>query len=189
MDEMARIDYWASNMYKSLREMLEKNPLPDGEGAEFGGSNGIIQSMCPNITWTNLPYPPYDIMAESSYEREWDVIVANVVLEHILYPWEALRLIGEHAKAAIVTVPFMCGIHMRPRDYWRMTPRALKKIAAPYFSIVDVGSWGTPKATYWHALYNRTSKLLASVPEEELEAELASNWDQHPFLIWAIMRK
>ena len=189
MDDLARRDYWRAVMYLRLRQSLELESI-SGEGVEFGGSNGVIQSMFPGVKWEVRRHPPYDIQDESSYEHSWDVIIADQILEHVARPWEAIRLIGAHTKqVAVITVPFLIGIHNSPGDYWRMTPQALMRMAAPHFQRMDVQSWGNAKAAYWHAIYNRTSRLLRNIPEAELDATLNDNDIHKPFVIWAILRK
>lgn len=189
MNQLAKDDYWRATMYTRLKESLEKESV-SGEGVEFGGSNGIIQSMFPGVTWEVRNYPQYDVTKDASYERSWDVIVTDQVLEHTDKPWEAIRLIGEHTKQmAVITVPFLIRLHNSPNDFWRMTPKAIDMLAKPYFSGINIGSWGTVKANHWHAIYNRTSRLMESVGEAELDAELSSNESQHPFVIWAILKK
>lgn len=180
-------DYWREVMYKRIKETLV--PV-EGQGVEFGGSNGIIQGMFPKVTWEVRKHPPYDIIDKGSYERDWDVIVADQILEHVARPWDAMELIGKHTKqVAIITVPFLIGLHMRPRDYWRMTPRTIQMLASPYFTGIHIDSWGSAKVAYWHAIYNRTERLLSSVPEVEWEQGLKDNDPNKPFVIWAILRK
>ena len=189
MNELAKNDYWRAVMYTRLRESLDHEFI-SGEGVEFGGSNGIIQNMFPKIIWETRRFPQYDVTKSAAFEHNWDVIVTDQVLEHTGEPWETLHLIGEHTKQmAIITVPFLIGIHNSPHDFWRMTPRAINELAKPYFRHIDIQSWGTAKAAYWHAIYNRTSRLIADISEAELETELATNDPKKPFVIWAILKK
>jgi hypothetical protein len=62
-------------------------------------------------------------------------------------------------------------------------------LAKPYFKDIDIQTWGSVKANYWHALYNRTNRLIDNVDAAELEAELNGNDGNHPFVIWAILKK
>jgi len=189
LNELARQDYWRCIMYASLQEQLEHERWI-GTGVEFGGSNKVIQNYFPRISWEIRKYPKYDITKEGSFEKKWDVIVADQILEHVTEPWTAMRLIGESTKImAVITVPFMIRIHRSPEDYWRMTPKAIKMLAEPYFKNIDIRSWGTTNATLWHSLYDNTPNLLANVAEEELATELNSNDGQRPFVIWAVLRK
>lgn len=189
MNELAKNDFWRAVMYTRLRESLSHESI-SGEGVEFGGSNGVIQSMLPLVKWEVRNFPQHDVTKSSAFERNWDVIVTDQVLEHTEEPWEGLRLIGEHTKQiAIITVPFLIGVHNSPHDCWRMTPRTINQLAKPYFRYIDIQSWGTAKANYWHAIYNRTSRLIANIPEAEIDAELANNDAGKPFVIWAILKK
>lgn len=189
MNDLARNDYWRAVMYTRLQESLSRESV-SGDGVEFGGSNGIIQNMLPAVVWEVRRFPEYDVTKAAAFDRNWDVIVTDQILEHTAQPWEAMRLIGEHTRQmAIVTVPFLIGIHNSPKDYWRMTPKAIQMLAQPHFRHIDIQTWGTPKVSYWHAIYNRTSRLIADVPEVELDAQLNSNDEKKPFVIWAILKK
>ena len=68
-------------MYTRIQEALASESI-SGEGVEFGGSNGVIQSMFPQVKWEARNLPQHDITKESSYERNWDVIIADQVLQH-----------------------------------------------------------------------------------------------------------
>lgn len=187
--ELAHRDFWRATMYTKIFESV-KNLNIAGTGVEFGGSNGVLQSMFPEISWETRKYPPYDITDPKAFEKNWDIILADQVLEHVQRPWDAIKNIGEHTnKLAIITVPFLIGIHPAPHDYWRMTPRTINDLAWPYFPNREFGSWGTIKGNYWHSIYNRTSVLFASVPEKEIEAELYDNQPKKPFVIWTILKK
>lgn len=189
MYDFTKEDYWRAVMYSKLRETLLKVDV-DGVALEFGGSNGIIQGMLPKLKWEVRGYPPYDITKEASYEQDWDVIVADQILEHTERPWEAMRLIGEHTKKmAIITVPFMIGIHNSPVDCWRMTPRTIRKLAEPYFKDIDIQTWGNSTVNNWHAMYRRTSRLIQDVSNEELMQGINLNDVGQPFVIWSILKK
>jgi hypothetical protein len=187
-EPLIRRDYWRAYCYTEIKQQLQAI-APTGDGVEFGGSEGSIQSMCPGVAWENRDYPGYDIQDPVSFERQWDWLVADNILEHIDRPWEAAKLIGEHATNAIITVPFLIGVHNCPSDYFRMTPAALHSMFDPYYDEIDIRSWGNSLANYYHSFYIMTDQLLGAVPEEEWRAALYANDPAHPFLIWAIMRR
>jgi hypothetical protein len=62
-------------------------------------------------------------------------------------------------------------------------------MAEPYFSQIDIQTWGNAKVNYWHAIYNRTSRLIENVSEVELDEGLNNNDVNKPFVIWAILKK
>jgi hypothetical protein len=189
IDELAHWDYFRAVMYTRIEEALTGKSLK-GEGVEFGGTNGVIQGLLPEVKWEVRNPPQFDVTNPQSYERNWDVIVADQVLEHTARPWEAIRLIGEHTnKLAIITVPFLIGLHPAPHDYWRMTPRTIDDLSKPYFPSRKIDSWGTSKANWWHSIYNRTCHIWENVPRAEVEAELTKNEPKKPFVIWAILEK
>lgn len=185
-DELLRSDYWRACMYADLSKVLSELNI-SGEGVEFGGSNGVIQSFCPNVKWTDMPYPPYDVCDPASWNREWDVVVLDQILEHTKEPWTALENIGRHAKVAIITVPFLLSIHKCPGDYWRMTPDALRAMAEPHFKSIYIKSWGNPVVSAWYTKYNLTSNMMAGESEEAWRRELTRNDPNNPVVIWAVL--
>lgn len=187
-DALIQRDYFRAVCYTELARQLG-DIKPVGAGVEFGGSEGSIQAMCPDVKWETRYYPPYDVCKPESFERNWDWLIVDSILEHVEKPWEAARLIGEHADAAIVTVPFLIGVHACPSDFYRMTADALMSLFSPYYDHIDIRSWGNADACYYHAKYDRTDVLLATEPEDKWRSALYCNDTHKPFLIWAVMWK
>lgn len=184
----AKRDYWRAMMYKDIREFVFTDEMT-GTGIEFGGSNGIIQSCLPNIRWENRDYPAYDITKEESH-NECDVIIADQILEHVFEPWKAFENIGNHAKkAAIITLPFLIGLHPCPGDYWRITPQSIYQMAQYHFKRIYIKSWGNSRVNYWHSIYDRTDTMMSNISEPVWRDALLENDIYKPFVIWAILEK
>jgi hypothetical protein len=189
-DDLVRDDYFRAVMYTDIAEQLAGLDIT-GTGIEWGGSNGVIQRMLPGVQWENRDYPEYDVCKAESWSPA-DVVVADQVLEHVMYPWKAIEYAGIYTRdLAIVTVPFLIGVHPCPEDCWRMTPSTLRRLAEPYFSHIEIRSWGNADVAYWHAKYNDTGTVLRNVPEGEWRHSLTpeANDLAKPFVIWMVARK
>jgi len=189
-EEQINADFFRAYMYGYLKEQLGALNL-SGEGVEFGATNGIIQSYCgPGVKFhESRDFPKYDVCDSGSYERNWDVIVTDQVLEHTKKPWEAFRLWGMHGKTVVLTVPFLMYVHAFPGDFWRMTTDAIKFLAIENgFKEYDIRSWGNKKAVGW--LFETGGWHPPSrISKEEMWENVYENDPKHPFVIWAILRK
>ena len=186
---MLKSDYWRSGMYYHLERSL-KAIQPKGRGVEFGGSNGVIQGFCPSVQFETRYYPEYDVLNPDSWETIWDVVVMDQVIEHVKRPWEVFDKLADHTRIAVITLPFLALVHPCPQDYWRITPDAIRDMAAERWDSVEIGSWGNADAAYWLARYGfDMSALLANVPEEKLVDALNRNDENLPLMIWAILQK
>ena len=189
-EESIRSDYGRAVMYARLSEMLAERPV-SGSGLELGGgSNGLIQAMCPDVTWTNRDYPEFDVCEEAAWVGGYDVAVLDQVLEHVRYPWEAIAHARQNVRQAlIITVPFLVKVHAVPNDFWRMTPQCIRAMAEDAgFTDIQIETWGNAKAAYWHCLYWHTPLILSNVPEPAWRQALEENDPESPFMIWAVLR-
>lgn len=183
-------DYWRHAMYLDIQRVLPELAL-SGTGIEFGGTNRVIQQYCPNVTFDVREYPQYDILNHDSWS-DCDVMVADQILEHVSEPWKVFEHAAKYVrKAAIITVPFLIGIHPCPDDFWRMTPSAIRHMAenAGEWANVYIGTWGSTAVNNWHSLYNDSQSLINNISEQEWRCELEKNDPAKPFVIWAILSK
>jgi hypothetical protein len=189
LEEWARRDYWRAVMYADLKPRLA-SVNPSGVGVEYGGSNGEIQSYCPGVSWDTRGYPEYDILDARSWDREWDVVILDQILEHVERPWEVFDYLASCTRqVAIIAVPFLIGVHPCPDDCWRLTPSTIRRLSEGRFRKVVVNSWGHTLANYWHSAYDRTEIMMGRVPEIEWRGALLMNDDAKPFHIWAVLEK
>ena len=193
-DESARRDFWRAYMYAELPEMLapHQDRLSEGTGLEFGGSNGIIQAMCPGIEWTTRDYPEYDVLNPPDWGEAKTVVVLDQVLEHVARPWEVFHYLHHFCCMAIITTPFLIGVHPCPNDYWRFAPDGIRHLAEINgFDQIDIRTWGNAEAAYWNARYTNTGNMMANVLEGVWQKALLpeSNDPSKPFVVYAVLRK
>ena len=188
-EQLIRRDYWRAAMYADLAKTLGgANPM--GRGLEVGGSNHVIQQMCPRVKWEERDYPPWDAHDPKTWQPPMDIVVTDQILEHTERPWDVLSLMAMATKKTlVVTVPFLIGVHPCPTDFWRITPDALGGLLGHWFKRVEVRSWGNALVNYYFALYGTTGKLLDAVPYSVAVEALRQNDPANPFMVWAVASK
>lgn len=98
-------------------------------------------------SYEKVTYPDFDICAQRT-PRQYGIILAEQVWEHLLWPYRATRNVLEMLEPGgyfMVSVPFLVRVHGYPIDCSRWTELGLKHLLAecgfPIESI-KTGSWG-----------------------------------------------
>ncbi|QEL18031.1 methyltransferase domain-containing protein [Limnoglobus roseus] len=133
-----------------------------------------------------LDYPEYDVCT-AVYPDTFDLVIAEQVFEHLLWPYRAGRNVYQMLNPGgyfLVTTPFLVKIHNHPVDCSRWTELGMKHFLAecgfPLENIVTA-SWGNRdcvKANLrprW-VIYQEWLHSLKNEPE-------------FPMVIWALARK
>jgi SAM-dependent methyltransferase len=135
--------------------------------------SGDTHANTPWKSYTSLNYPEFDLCADLDEGLEFDVVICEQVLEHVVDPCAAvanLRRLCRAGGKVIVSTPFLVKVHELPiyamHDYWRFTPRGLQTLLERAGLEVDtVGSWGNGACVVgnlnrwsaykpWHSLRN-----------------------------------
>jgi SAM-dependent methyltransferase len=143
--------------------------------------------------WSDLPfkeykaacYPDYDVCT-AALPRSFDLIIAEQVFEHLLWPYRAAGHVHQMLAPGghfLVSTPFLLRIHNEPVDCTRWTETGLRHFLAECgFALADIqtGSWGNRacvRANFgWWTRYHR---LLHSLHNEPA----------FPVHVWALARK
>lgn len=155
-DHLVRVE-----MYKAARELL-------GPGSSNGYYRPAGELTVLEISGENfrdlLPWEAYrsvsnvdvcsadDIMAKlDGHGGEFDLVVLDHVLEHVIAPARALAHIRVGLLAprgrVFVSTPFLIRVHPAPLDLWRWTREGLGELLeAADFNDVQTGSWGNRAA-------------------------------------------
>ena len=102
-------------------------------------------------SFTEMNWPDYDI-CKDTLDRQFDLIIADNVWEHLQYPYRAARNVFAMLKPGghfIIITPFLIRYHPIPIDCSRWTEMGLK-----YFleevgfnpDKTETGSWGNARA-------------------------------------------
>ena len=149
----------------------------------------FIDTSFPEVDATNLPYE----------NNEFDVVVADQVLEHVCdNPQkvfsESYRVLKK-GGIIIFTAPFMKILHGSENkggfglsDYWRFTPSAFRYLARNFSEIIEADGWG-----------NKIAILLMFLDLEKIRIPFSKyhpiHWictsknDIWPIVTWIIARK
>ena len=138
-------------------------------------------------SYTSRDYPDFDV-CNDPFDREYSLIIAEQVFEHVRHPWRAAQNMynGLHVGGyALITTPFMFHIHPTPLDCWRWTPQGmgfmLEDAGFKPENIVT-GSWGNYQCFLRHAIDQ------SSAPEMRDEFSL-ENVGHIPQMVWGYARK
>jgi len=98
-------------------------------------------------SYKSIYYPEFDL-CESRLEETFDLIIAEQVFEHLLWPYRAGKNVHKMLNPSghfLITTPFLIRIHDRPVDCSRWTETGIKYFLAECgFSMerIRTGSWG-----------------------------------------------
>ena len=132
-------------------------------GDEWGG-------LYPFKKYRLANYPEYDLCA-ALLDESFDLIIAEQVFEHLLWPYKAGRNVHQMLKPGghfLVSTPFLVKIHGHPVDCTRWTPLGMQYFLAECGFPMDgiqTYSWGNrrcvranwrkwPAYRPWHSLRN-----------------------------------
>jgi SAM-dependent methyltransferase len=106
-------------------------------------------------SFRSVSYPEFDICA-MALDTQFDLIIADQVFEHLLWPYRAARNVYRMLKPGgyfIVTTPFLLRIHDHPVDCSRWTELGMKHLLAESgFDLegIRTGSWGNRSCVRAH---------------------------------------
>lgn len=93
---------------------------------EISGERWRVEG--PGTKYTRLNYPEFDI-CENKLEEQFDLVIAEMVFEHLKYPYRAGMNCYEMTAAGghfLMSAPFMFPIHHHPIDCSRWSREGMK---------------------------------------------------------------
>jgi SAM-dependent methyltransferase len=137
-------------------------------------------------SYKSVEFPEFDICS-SVLDEKFDLIIADQVFEHLLWPYRAAQNVRSMLKEGgrfIVTTPFLIRVHDHPVDCSRWTEIGMKHLLAEAgfdLARIKTGSWGNKacvdanlKHTGW-AVFGRFVSL--------------QNDPTFPCVVWAIAQR
>lgn len=135
-------------------------------------------------SYTATQYPDFDICSQS-LGRQFDLIIADQVFEHLEWPLRAGRNVFSMLRPGgyfVVTTPFLLRVHEVPIDCSRWTETGLNRLLQECGFEADhitTGSWGSRaciKANFnWWAKYGWHRSL--------------KNEPEFPVVVWAFAQR
>jgi SAM-dependent methyltransferase len=138
-------------------------------------------------TYRSVHYPDYDVCA-GKLDGSFDLIVAEQVFEHLLWPYRAAQHVYEMLRPAgyfLVTTPFLLRVHEVPIDCSRWTETGMKYLLAEAGFPLDgviTGSWGNRGCA---SRYLRRKGFPGYRPWRDS----LQNDPTFPMTVWALARK
>lgn len=137
-------------------------------------------------SYTQAHYPELDI-CKDCLPQKFDIIIADQVFEHLLWPYRAGKNVYKMLKPGgyfIISTPFLVRIHNDPIDCSRWTETGLKYLLAEcgfQLNLIQTGSWGNRACI--NANFRKWSArgwgLFSSLRNEP----------DFPITVWAIAQK
>jgi len=148
----------------------------------------------PNSPWRALgfkdyvgvDFPNFDICGER-LDRQFDLIIADQVFEHLLWPYRAAKNVFAMLKPDgyfINTTPFLIKVHNVPVDCTRWTELGMKHLLAEAgfdLAQIQTGAWGNSDCVIAN-VKSRTWPVLGWGRNMKNEVDF-------PVAVWAIARK
>jgi len=176
--------------YRTTRRWLGELDLAAMEAAEISGKHGERYTF---KSYTRFRYPKHDICAGPYLDaggapRQFDIILANQVWEHLDRPYAAARHVHQMLRPGgyfWVAVPFFIPYHAAPVDNSRWSARGLKNLlieAGFDAERIKARQWGNRHAALrnmgqdWPPVYDPDRDDLTNDPD-------------FPICAWALARK
>ncbi len=169
-------------MNRETRALVKALPTGQMDALEL---SGLSWSHFGFRSYRNADYPEYDVCAGPLDDR-FDIIIAEQVFEHLLWPYRGGRHVFEMLRPGgyfLNTTPFLFPVHGAPFDCSRWTETGMRYFLAECGFPLDTtvtGSWGNRACV---ARY-----MIGRAPYRAWKHSLA-NEPSTPVVVWALARK
>lgn len=132
-------------MYRECAALIESLGPQQLDVLEISSGNVWQQFSFKSFTEAN--YPDFDVCS-MKLPQQYDLIIADQVFEHLLWPYRAGRNVYDMLKPGghfLVTTPFMIKVHEVPVDCSRWTELGMKHLLAECgfdMQRMQTGAWG-----------------------------------------------
>lgn len=166
----------------ACRHLVRDLPYKDMSALEISGKTWREWAF---KSYKTVNYPDYDI-CDKPLQETFDLIIAEHVFEHLLWPYRAARNVYSMLSGGgyfLICTPFLVPIHEHPVDCSRWTERGLRYfLAESGFELKDIqtGSWGNRRCVI--ANLNQFLYYRQNIHSLKNEARF-------PVSVWAIAQK
>jgi len=181
-------------MYRRLAQVMASRVRPGSRILSISHSTKLCELLDvdePEVVEAN--YPKFNMLALPFGEAEFDYVVSDQVLEHVVgdpqvainETWRILKPGG----LAMHTTCFMMPFHGSPQDLWRFSPEALRLLCRKFKSIVEIGAWGN---RYVWLLVQPLGLRFEAVPDARwhpLHRMAVHNDPKWPVVTWIVAQK
>lgn len=114
---------------------------------------------------------------------QYDVVICEQVLEHVVDPWRAAQTLHDLTKPGghlVVGLPFLCAIH-GTEEFWRFTQTGITLVLESVGLVVDeVDSWGDSGTARGH---------MRRFPPYRPWRRLQAHDPARPVVIWVLAHR
>jgi SAM-dependent methyltransferase len=137
-------------------------------------------------SYRTVDYPEYDVCERPYAAEGYDLVIAEQVLEHVLWPYRAVRHVYQTLRPGgcfLVSTPFLIRVHGYPIDCSRWTELGMRHLLAEGgfdLEAITTGSWGNRSCV--KANFNRWASYVTWLHSLRNEPDF-------PVVVWALARK
>jgi len=184
--DLIRYDYrnWARVvMYDDCIALLKDLNLERSDTLEISAGPYFKEKL--NFhSYREANFPWFDI-CKDVLENKFDLIIADQVFEHLLYPHKAAKNVYSMLKAGgffLITTPFLIKLHPVPNDCTRWTETGIKYFlneAGFPFDEIKTKSWGNRACVKANFNKWKNKGWFHSIKNEP----------EFPVVVWALAKK
>jgi SAM-dependent methyltransferase len=170
---------------QETQKLIDALPASKMDALEISGERW---KTYPFRSLKSADYPDYDICEKPLALEAFDLVIAEQVFEHLLYPYRAAKNAYAMLRPGgyfLISTPFLQKIHDFPVDCSRWTPLGMKYfLSEAGFPIeaIQSGSWGNRTAV-------KANLLSASFPYYNPLVHSMKNEEIFPVQVWALASK
>jgi SAM-dependent methyltransferase len=169
-------------MDNETEQLVSKLPYQNFSALEISGDKWKNFGFS---EYTSASYPEYDVCV-GKLDKQFDIVIAEQVFEHLLWPYRAAKNVYEMIKPNgyfLISTPFLIKIHDYPQDCSRWTETGIKYfLAEAGFNLenISTGSWGNIECVVSN--FNQWTVYKNGFHNLENDPNL-------PIVVWALAKK
>lgn len=134
--------------HREWRAWFAAQPIATWDALEISPQNTATWRL-PFKSYSATQFPEFDICT-ARLDRQFDVVIADQIWEHLAEPETAARNVLAMLKSGghfVIATPFFIRVHGSPHDYSRWTADGLKRllVRAGFAEDMTIGQWGNRK--------------------------------------------
>lgn len=173
-------------MYQECHKLLEEIGASNLDVLEISGDIHDFIFEAKFKSYKQVSYPEFDICRDRLSES-FDLIIADQVFEHLLWPYRAGKNVYEMLRPGghfLIMTPFLVRLHPSPEDCTRWTAQGLKYFLAECgFPLETIRSAGWGNRACVKANFKRWSRMGWGVLHS------LKNEKRFPVSVWALAKK
>jgi SAM-dependent methyltransferase len=171
-------------MYQETKRLVEALEPAALDALEISGVRW--GSMVRFRSFKSVDFPEYDLCV-SPLPELFDLVIADQVFEHLLWPYRAAKNAYEMVRPGghfLVMTPFLVRVHAHPTDCSRWTETGIRHFLAECgfpIDLIRTGSWGNLSCV--------RAELTRFRKYRRLFHHSLRDQHQYPIQVWALAKK